>query len=472
MIGSTNVEIKHITFDSRAVKKDSLFIAVKGVLADGHAFIDKAIAAGAVAIVCEKIPGKTKIGISYIKVENSHYALGVIADNFYGNPSQHIKLIGVTGTNGKTTVATLLYRLFTEIGHKCGLLSTVENKIAGEHIDATHTTPDAISINILLCQMLEKDCKYCFMEVSSHAIHQRRIAGLTFSGGIFTNITHDHLDYHKTFGEYLKAKKMFFDDLPSPAFALYNKDDKNGKVMVQNTKARKYAYALRTMADFKAKIVENQFSGLHLQIDGNEVFTKLIGTFNAYNLLAVYGAASLLGFESIEILTALSKLKPVAGRFQYIRTEKNISAIVDYAHTPDALKNVLITITDIRTNNENVISLVGCGGNRDKAKRPLMAQIACKYSNKVILTSDNPRDEDPQTIIDEMKAGLDSVTKNKVLSILDRKEAIKVACQLAQSDDIILIAGKGHEKYQEIKGVKHPFDEMKILEETLKTVEN
>ncbi|MGZ4049826.1 MAG: UDP-N-acetylmuramoyl-L-alanyl-D-glutamate--2,6-diaminopimelate ligase, partial [Bacteroidia bacterium] len=409
--------------------------------------------------------------ITYIKVKDTTVALGIIAGNFYDNPSEKLKLVGVTGTNGKTTTVTLLFNLFKKLGYKVGLLSTVKNQINNDVIPATHTTPDAIQLNSLLRQMVEKGCTHCFMEVSSHAVVQNRIAGIHFAGGVFSNITHDHLDYHKTFDEYIKAKKRFFDSLGSDAFALTNKDDANGEVMLQNTRAVKKTYSLRSMADFRCKVVENQFSGLLLNIDNNEVWTKLIGSFNAYNLLAVYATAILLKEDKTNVLTTLSSLSSVEGRFQYVRTDKGVVGVVDYAHTPDALLNVLKTIADIRTGNEQVITVVGCGGDRDAAKRPLMAKIACDLSNKVILTSDNPRSEDPEAIIREMQAGVDGVNNKKTISITDRSEAIKTACSYAKQGDIILVAGKGHEKYQEIKGVKHPFDDMLVLQENLKLFE-
>lgn len=470
IVGTTNVAVSSITFDSRKVKKDSLFIAVRGTSVDGHNFIDKAIEAGALAIICEEIPENKIEDITYVKVKNANYALGIIASNFYDNPSQKLKLIGVTGTNGKTTTVTLLYNLFKSLGNTVGLLSTVKNKIHNEEIPATHTTPDAIELNELLCQMVEKGCQYAFMEVSSHAIVQHRVTGITFVGGVFTNITHDHLDYHKTFDEYIKAKKTFFDTLPEDAFALTNKDDANGLVMLQNTKAHRVTYAIKSAADHKCRIIENHLSGLLLNIDNKEVWVKLIGTFNAYNVLAVYSVALLLKQDTTNILTALSTLNSVEGRFQYLKSESGIIGIVDYAHTPDALKNVLETIKGIRTGNEQVITLAGCGGDRDAAKRPIMAQIACQFSNKVILTSDNPRSEDPEEILNQMQKGIDPVEAKKTLRITDRKEAIKTACSLAKQGDIILVAGKGHEKYQEIKGVKHPFDDFEILKETLKTL--
>jgi UDP-N-acetylmuramoyl-L-alanyl-D-glutamate--2,6-diaminopimelate ligase len=463
VVGSTNIAVEKICFDSRAVEKLSLFVAVSGTQVDGHQYIDLAIEKGAQAIVCEVMPEKLIDGVTYVVVEDSSKSLGIIASNFYDNPSLEIELIGITGTNGKTTTATLLHDLFSELGIKSGLLSTVVNKIGEKPTPSTHTTPDAIQLNALLRNMVEEGCKYCFMEVSSHAIHQNRIAGVDFKGAVFTNITHDHLDYHKTFSEYIKAKKLFFDGLSDSSFALVNKDDKNGFVMMQNTKAKQYTYALKSMADYTCKIVENDFSGMLLNISGNEVWTKLIGGFNAYNMLAIYSVADLLGIEKIEILTAISKLVSVDGRFQYIKSENEVAGIVDYAHTPDALKNVLKTINDIRTGNEQVITVVGCGGDRDKAKRPIMASIACSMSDKVILTSDNPRSENPEEIIKDMRAGVEPIHFKKVLAISNREEAIKTACALAEARDIILVAGKGHEKYQEINGVKIPFDDLQVL---------
>ena len=470
IIGTTNIAVSSITFDSRKVKKDTLFIAVRGTAVDGHNFIAQAIEAGANSIICEEIPAYKVENISYVKVKDTSYALGIIAANFYDNPSQKLKLVGVTGTNGKTTTVTLLYNLFKSLGYTVGLLSTVKNKIHNEELPATHTTPDAISLNELLTKMLEKGCQYVFMEVSSHAVVQNRVTGITFAGGVLTNITHDHLDYHKTFDEYIKAKKTFFDNLPEEAFALTNKDDANGLVMLQNTKAHRVTYAIKSPADHKCRIIENHLGGLLLNIDNKEVWVKLIGTFNAYNVLAVYTVALLLKQDSTNILTALSTLNSVEGRFQYLKSESGIIGIVDYAHTPDALKNVLETIKGIRTGNEQVITLAGCGGDRDAAKRPIMAQIACQYSNKVILTSDNPRSEDPEEILNQMQKGINPVDGKKTLRITDRKEAIRTACSLAKQGDIILVAGKGHEKYQEIKGVKHPFDDFEILKETLKTL--
>ena len=472
VLGSTQVAIEKVCFDSREIEKFSLFIAVSGTQVDGHQYISKGIEDGAIAIVCEQFPKEIKEEITYIRVQNSSAALGVIAANFYDNPASEIKLVGITGTNGKTTTATLLHDLYTQLGYKSGLLSTVVNKIGTEEIDSTHTTPDAIQLNALLRYMISEDCEYCFMEVSSHAIHQNRIAGLDFTGGVFTNITHDHLDYHKTFDEYLKAKKFFFDCLSEDAFALVNKDDKNGMVMMQNTKAKKVTYALKSMSDYSCKIIESDFTGMQLNIDGSEVWTKLIGQFNAYNLLAIYSTAVLLGQEKLNVLTAISSLVSVDGRFQYVKSSNNIAGIVDYAHTPDALKNVLKTINDIRTGNEQLITLVGCGGDRDKEKRPIMAQIACEMSDKIILTSDNPRTENPDEIIKDMRQGVDGVHFNKVLAIVNREEAIRTACSLAKDGDIILVAGKGHEKYQEINGEKLPFDDMQILTETFELMKN
>ncbi len=471
VIGSTNLAITSISADSRKASKDSLFVAVRGTVSDGHQYINQTIEKGAAAIICEEFPETKNENITYVKVKDSSFALGIIASNFYDNPSEKLKLVGITGTNGKTTTTTLLFQLFRTLGYNVGLLSTVKNQINNEIIPATHTTPDAVQLNLLLSQMVEKGCSYCFMEVSSHAIVQNRIAGINFTGAAFTNITHDHLDYHKTFSEYIKAKKKFFDDLSEDAFALVNKDDANGEVMLQNTSAKRYTYSLKSMSDFKCKVIENQLSGLVLNIDGSELWTKLIGSFNAYNILAVYAIAKLLKEDKVNILTTLSNLNSVEGRFQYIRSDKGIIGIVDYAHTPDALTNVLKTIKDIRTGNEKVITLVGCGGDRDVQKRPIMAKIACEFSNKVILTSDNPRSEEPEEIIKQMEKGVDGVNYKKTLSIIDRREAIKTACTLANEGDIILVAGKGHEKYQEIKGVKHPFDDMQILTETFKNLE-
>lgn len=471
VVGSTNQAITTVCFDSRKVEKDCLFVAVRGTQSDGHRFIEKAIAAGAIAVVCEELPATADDKISYIRVTDSSYALGVISSNFYDNPSSKLKLIGVTGTNGKTTTVTLLFNLFKSLGYKVGLLSTVKNQINSEIFPSSHTTSDAVRLNEMLKQMADRGCQYCFMEVSSHAVVQNRIAGLIFTGGVFTNITHDHLDYHKTFDEYIKAKKGFFDQLGENAFALINKDDAHGMIMLQNTKASKRTYALKSNADFKCKILENQFSGLLLNIDGSEVWTKLIGTFNAYNILAVFATATLLKENKINILTTISNLNPVEGRFEYDRTPNGIVGIVDYAHTPDALLNVLRTVNDIRTGNEQVITIVGCGGDRDAQKRPVMAKIACELSTKVIITSDNPRSENPLEIIKQMEQGIEVQQRKKTLTIVDRKEAIKTACSMANPGDIILLAGKGHETYQEINGVKHPFDDMEILKQNLKLFE-
>ncbi|MGK0435957.1 MAG: UDP-N-acetylmuramoyl-L-alanyl-D-glutamate--2,6-diaminopimelate ligase [Flavobacteriales bacterium] len=471
VIGSTNSSISSIAFDSRKVERNGLFIAVKGGVSDGHQFIDKAIEMGAKAIVCEKMPDNIISGVTYIEVENSGESLGQIASNFYENPSNKLKLVGVTGTNGKTTTTSLLFELFTNLGYKVGLISTVVYRIGEKEIKATHTTPDAIRLNELFAQMVEEKCDFCFMEVSSHAIHQGRINGIDFTGGVFTNITHDHLDYHKTFKEYIDVKKKFFDGLSSDAFAITNLDDKNGMVMMQNTKAEVLTLAIKGDADFKAKIIENQFTGLQLKINDKDLWVKLIGDFNAYNILSVYAVALQLLEDELEVLTQISALNNVEGRFEYMRTTKNIVAIVDYAHTPDALKNVLKTIANIRTGNEKVITVVGCGGDRDKTKRSIMANIACKLSDKVILTSDNPRTENPVTILEEMQKGVEPIDYKKTITITDRKEAIKTASALAEENDIILVAGKGHENYQEINGERFPFDDLEILTETLKILD-
>jgi UDP-N-acetylmuramoyl-L-alanyl-D-glutamate--2,6-diaminopimelate ligase len=444
-----------------------MFIAVKGTQADGHQYIQTALNAGAAIIVCEEMPGLLTEGVTYVQVKESSKALGIIAGNFYDNPSEELILVGVTGTNGKTTIATLLHQVFTSLGYGCGLLSTIRNLILNEEIPSTHTTPDPLQINSLLRHLVEQGGEYCFMEVSSHAIAQNRITGLKFAGGIFTNLTHDHLDYHITFQDYLLAKKRFFDDLPSSAFALINRDDKNGAVMVQNTKARVQTYALKSSADFKCRILENLLEGLQLSINNLETFCRLTGEFNAYNITAVYGASVLLGQLPENILTCLSSIPPVEGRFETIHSGNNITGIVDYAHTPDALKNVLNTIGELRTRNEKLITVVGAGGDRDRTKRPMMAAICAEKSDLVILTSDNPRSEDPEIILAEMKQGISADRQRKVMTIVNRKEAIRTACHLAQPGDIILIAGKGHEKYQEIKGVRYPFDDKKILEEML-----
>ena len=460
--GNKNLEIEQIVFDSRKAGVNTLFVAIRGSQVDGHKFVDQVIENGCQCIVVEEnisVPN----GVTVILVKNTSESLGLMASSFYNNPSEKLKIVGITGTNGKTTTATLLHRVFSVLGYKVGLLSTVVNKIGEEEIPSTHTTPDPISLNALIAKMVDQQCEFCFMEVSSHSVVQHRIYGLSFTGGVFTNITHDHLDYHGSFKEYIKAKKGFFDSLPKSAFALTNCDDKNGSIMLQNTLAEKHTYSLKSLSDFKAKVIENQFSGLVLNIDGQEVWTKLIGAFNAYNLLAIYSVGVLLGQDKIQLLTAISNLESVVGRFQQIRSNTGITAIVDYAHTPDALENVLQTITSIRTKNEQVLTVVGCGGDRDKAKRPKMASVACELSDKVIITSDNPRSEEPEQIIEEMLEGVDGHFFNKTLSITDREQAIKTACVLAKPGDIILIAGKGHENYQEIKGVKYPFDDLKIV---------
>ncbi|MBL7875393.1 MAG: UDP-N-acetylmuramoyl-L-alanyl-D-glutamate--2,6-diaminopimelate ligase [Cyclobacteriaceae bacterium] len=470
--GGMNVEVKGICFDSRKVQPGYLFIAVKGTQSDGHEYITKALADGAVAVVAEKLPEAISDKVSYVTVKDSAKALGTIACNYYGNPASKLKLVGVTGTNGKTTVVTLLFKLFTSLGYRCGMLSTVVNKIVDKEISATHTTPDPIQINEMLERMLNEKCTHCFMEVSSHAVVQGRIEGLDFAGGIFTNITHDHLDYHRTFESYIRAKKGFFDGLPSDAFALVNVDDKRGMVMLQNCKAKKQTYGLKKLADFKGKIITNSIEGLELEVSERNVWFKLIGDFNAYNLLAVYGAACLLNEDSELVLMRLSAQTGASGRFELVMPGSKFTAIVDYAHTPDALKNVLETIENFRSGAEQVIAVVGCGGDRDRTKRPLMAAIACKYSNKVIFTSDNPRSEDPMEIIREMQKGVGPTDAKKTLVMVDREEAIKTACMMANEKDIILVAGKGHENYQEIKGVKHPFDDKEVLERMLKMFSN
>lgn len=471
VVGNTGVEVNTIVFDSRKVGKNDVFVAIKGTSVDGHFYIEKAIEQGAIAIVCENLPQNINSKITYVQVENASKALAFMASNYYQNPSENLKLVGVTGTNGKTTVATLLYQLFKKAGFKVGLLSTVRIMVNDKEQKATHTTPDSLTINQYLQEMNLEGVEFCFMEVSSHGIHQNRTEGLHFTGGIFTNLTHDHLDYHKTLAEYRDTKKSFFDKLPRQAFALVNIDDKNGLVMIQNTKARKFTYALKTYADYKAQILENQFGGLLLKINDNEVWARLIGSFNAYNLLAIYAAADLLGLEKVENLRLISELENVAGRFQYIVSDENITAIVDYAHTPDALKNVLETINSIRTYNEDLITVVGCGGDRDVTKRPKMGHIASALSTKVIFTSDNPRSEEPDTIIHAMEKGVEPQNFKKMISIVDRKQAIKTACQLAKPRDIILIAGKGHETYQEIKGQRFDFDDYKIVQEFLKQLQ-
>ena len=464
VIGSTNQEIVDIQIDSRLIQAGTAFVAIKGVQVDGHQFITTAIEKGATVIVCETLPATTKEGITYIVVANTQEAVALMAHQFYGQPSTKIKLVGVTGTNGKTTVATLLFKLFSEMGYTCGLVSTVQNQIGDRIIPATHTTPDAIRLNALLAEMVAAGCSHVFMESSSHAIHQHRITGLQFTGAAFTNITHDHLDYHETFEEYVRVKKAFFDHLGPAAFAITNLDDPNGAVMLANTKAKQYSYALHAPATYKGKILENQLTGLVLNVNEKEVHCRLIGTFNAYNFLAVYGVAIQLGEQSEKVLTVLSALTGAEGRFDYIISSENSIGIVDYAHTPDALQNVLETIAKLKKGGETVITVVGCGGDRDKTKRPVMAQVACDLSDKVIFTSDNPRSEDPNQIIKDMELGLSSAAKRKYVNIVDRYEAIKAAVNFSKPGDIILIAGKGHEKYQDIKGVKHDFDDKAILQ--------
>ncbi len=466
VVGPTDVNVKDVQIDSRKVATGTLFVAIRGALTDGHKFIETAVANGAVAIVCESLPKVKHPGVTYLEVENSNEAVSYIASNFYGEPSAKVNLIGVTGTNGKTTIATLLFKLFSALGYKCGLISTVQNQISQTVIPSTHTTPDAVSLNALIKQMVDEECDYVFMEVSSHAIHQHRTTALHFRGGLFSNITHDHLDYHKTFDEYIKVKKQFFDSLSANAFAISNADDKRGAVMLQNTNAKKYLYSLKTVADFKGKIIENALTGLQMLVNEKEVHFRLIGEFNAYNLLAVYGAAVCLGIDSDEVLTKLSALSGAEGRFDYTISKAKIIGIVDYAHTPDALENVLETVQKLRKGNEQIITVVGCGGDRDKTKRPVMAQVACDLSDRVVLTSDNPRTENPVDILHDMEQGLSSTAKRKYIAIADRKEAIKTAVSFAKPDDIVIIAGKGHEKYQEINGVKYPFDDKEILRQT------
>jgi UDP-N-acetylmuramoyl-L-alanyl-D-glutamate--2,6-diaminopimelate ligase len=458
--GDTNVKVAQVDFDSRKIVKDSLFVAQKGTSVDGHLYIDKAISLGATTIICEQLPSYLEANITFIQVEDSNKTLAIIASNFYDNPSSKLKLIGVTGTNGKTTVASLLYQLFKKSGYKTGLLSTVQILVDTTVFKATHTTPNSVAINYYLHQMVLLGVDYCFMEVSSHGIHQKRTEGLEFSGGIFTNLSHDHLDYHVSFASYRDVKKSFFDSLPKTAFALTNLDDKNGNIMLQNTKARKRTYALKTLADYKAKIIEKSFSGTLISINGTEFWTKLIGNFNAYNLAAIIGAAYELGLEKIEILTIISQLESVSGRFEHLVSDNGVIAIVDYAHTPDALKNVLETINDIRTNNEKLITVIGCGGDRDKTKRPKMAQIASQLSNQAIFTSDNPRTENPETILEEMEIGVSAENLKKIITISDRRQAIKTACKFSETGDILLIAGKGHENYQEIRGERFHFDDL------------
>lgn len=467
-IGSTNVAVSKVVFDSRQVSKECLFVAVPGTQVDGHKYIDQAVADGARSVICENLPENLSEKVSYLKVKSSARALAIIAANFYDNPSEKLKLVGVTGTNGKTTTSTLLYNLFTLLGLKSGLLSTVNIRIGKEVKPATHTTPDPIYLNQCLAEMVSAGVKFCFMEASSHGIHQERTAGLQFAGAVFTNITHDHIDYHGNFNNYILAKKKLFDELPKTAFALTNADDRHGYTMVQHCKASVYDFALKTEADYKAKILEHQLNGMLLRLGKHEVWSKLIGNFNAYNLAAIYGVAHLLGQDDLQIATAISSLKAVDGRFQYVQSENNITAIIDYAHTPDALKNVLETIAKIRGGNEKVITVVGCGGNRDKEKRPVMARIATEMSDQVVFTSDNPRNEDPDAILEEMTKGVEMQNQQKYLSISNRREGIKTALTLAKSGDIILIAGKGHEKYQEVKGERLPFDDLAVAKEFLK----
>jgi len=465
MVGNQNPAIGAIQFDSRIVQPNDIFVAVKGFQADGHQFIEKAIQKGASVIVCETMPEVFSKEVTYLQVDDSAFALGKMASNFFDNPSEKLKLIGITGTNGKTTTVTLLHQLFIKLGYKAGLLSTIRNCINNQVVEATHTTPDPVQLNSLLAEMVECGCDFCFMEVSSHAAHQKRIAGLKFSGAVFSNITQDHLDYHKTFAEYIKAKKLFFDGLPTDAFSLVNTDDKNGLVMQQNTQSAKYTYALKSMANFKGKVLESHLDGMLVAFDNTEIWTQFIGGFNAYNLLAVYSVALLLKQDRLEVIQALSSLQPVDGRFQYIKSKSGKLAIVDYAHTPDALENVLNTIREIRESDNKIISVIGAGGNRDKTKRPLMAAITAKLSDHVILTSDNPRDEKPEDIIDDMQVGVLPPYNKKVLVVTQRKEAIKVACMLAHPGDIILVAGKGHETYQEVLGIKHHFDDREVISE-------
>lgn len=469
--GNVDITVTHLTYDSRNVGEGSLFFAVKGTQVDGHQYMNDVILKGAAAIVCEVLPTEINPTVTYIKVTNTTEAMAFIAAEFYDHPSKKLKLTAITGTNGKTTVATLLFRLFRSFGHHVGLLSTVQNQIDEDIIPATHTTPDSIRINELLDEMVDRGCEYCFMEASSHAIDQNRIKGLHFAGVAFTNITHDHLDYHKTFDNYLKAKKKLFDEVNEDAFVLTNKDDRNGMVMLQNTKATRYTYSLQSLADFKGKIIESDFNGMLLNIDEEEAWYRLVGNFNAYNLLAVYGTAFLLGKSKHETITHLSSIESVKGRFDYVRSKNGIVGIVDYAHTPDALKNVLNTINELRTQNEQLITIVGCGGNRDAAKRPIMADVAAEMSTRVIFTSDNPRNEDPEAILDDMQKGVKPLHYKKTLRVSDRKEAIKTAVSMANKGDIILLAGKGHENYQEIKGVKHHFDDKEVLLEMFEVFE-
>lgn len=467
VVGPTNLGISEVCFDSRKCREGSLFVAVKGIQSDGHAYLDEVVEKGVVAVVCEQFPSKKSEGVTYVRVSDSAKALAQIASNYYDSPSEKIKLIGVTGTNGKTTTATLLFHLFRSLSYSVGLLSTVRNQVNDQVIPATHTTPDPLQLNALLSAMVDEGCTHCFMEVSSHAIVQDRVYALHFTGGVFTNITHDHLDYHKTFIEYIKAKRAFFNMLPSESFALTNLDDKNGAVMLQNAKAKTYSYGLQSMSDYKCKLIENSFTGLLLNIDGQEVHCRLVGSFNAYNLTAAYATAVLLGEDKMKVLTVLSTLSSVEGRFDFVISNQKVIGVVDYAHTPDALQNVLKTIHDVNSGTGKVITIVGCGGDRDVSKRPMMAKIACELSDRVILTSDNPRSEDPGEIIQQMEKGVPAGDTRKTLAILDRKEAIKTAVALAQPGDVILLAGKGHEKYQEVKGKKSPFDDKQVLNEML-----
>lgn len=461
--GDVAVDVTGIEIDSRSIKQGGLFVAVRGTVTDGHKYISKAVEQGALAVVCEVLPEQCQDGVAYVVVENTEEIVGILATTFYGNPTSKLKLVGVTGTNGKTTIATVLYNLFRKLGYKAGLLSTVCNYVDSEAVPTDHTTPDPITLNRLLARMVDAGCEYAFMEVSSHSIVQHRIAGLTFVGGVFTNLTRDHLDYHKTFENYLKAKKMFFDNLPSNAFALTNIDDRNGLVMLQNTKAEKHTYSVQSMADFKARILESHFEGMMLEINKEEVAVQFVGRFNVQNLLAIYGTAVLLGEDSHEVLVALSALRPVSGRFETMRSPEGYTAIVDYAHTPDALVNVLETIHDVLDGNGKVITVVGAGGNRDKGKRPIMAKETAKLSDRLVITSDNPRFEDPQDIINDMMAGLNQEEAARTICITDRKEAIRTACMMAHKGDVVLVAGKGHETYQEINGVKHHFDDKEVL---------
>ncbi|MGK0420999.1 MAG: UDP-N-acetylmuramoyl-L-alanyl-D-glutamate--2,6-diaminopimelate ligase [Polaribacter sp.] len=472
VFGTTALVVENLVFDSRKVENNDVFVAQKGVSVDGHLYIDTAIKLGAIAVVCEIFPQAQKQGVTYIQVADANVALAIMASNFYDNPSANIPLVGVTGTNGKTTIASLLYQLFKKAGYKVGLLSTVKVLVDETEFKATHTTPDSVTINGYLDTMIDAGVDFCFMEVSSHGIHQKRTEGLTFAGGIFTNLSHDHLDYHETFAEYRDVKKNFFDSLPKSAFALTNIDDKNGHFMLQNTKAKKKTYALKTLADFKVKILEKQLSGTLISVDGTEVWTKLIGVFNSYNLTAIIATAELLGLEKLEVLTIVSELESVSGRFEYVISENGITAIIDYAHTPDALKNVLETINDIRTGNEKVITVVGCGGDRDKTKRPKMAHIASQLSNQAIFTSDNPRTENPQTILEDMEVGVSAENYMKSLTVLDRRQAIKTACKFAEVGDIILIAGKGHENYQETNGVRTHFDDLEEVKNCFNQLKN